>query len=207
MSVWILDEGMFDPSSIQKSKKASTAWFKSSHKISMTSKSGECGVILPQHSFNLSHLNELLYNEQFCLWCECRKAFFSLPSHTYVQIQHQDALQGFGGDSFWQSAAFAAPVMFLAWPEFNHSCACALLFPDYCPYSWNWVQTSKRCFCSLPLNHSTDNLCFQIFWELLWESSSVSVQCQREAQLESFHLKYIFLWLDLLAYEVQGLTS
>lgn len=207
MSVWILDEAMFDPSSIQKSKKASTACFKLSHKFSMTSNSGECGVILPQHSFNLSHLNELLYNEQFCLWCECRKAFFSLPSHTYVQIQHQDALQGFGGDSFWQSAAYAAPVIFLAWPEFNHSCACALLFPDYCPYSWNWVQTSERCFCSLPLNHSTDNLCFQIFWELLWESSSVSVQCQREAQLESFHLKYIFLWLDMLAYEVQGLTS
>lgn len=141
----------------------------------------------------------------FVVWVQ--KGLFSIPSHTYVQIQHQDALQGFGGDSFWQSAAYAVPVMFLAWPEFNHSCACALLFPDYCPYSWNWVQTSKRSFCSLPLNHSTDNLCFQIFWELLWESSSVSVQCQREAQLESFHLKYIFLWLDLLAYEVQGLTS
>lgn len=141
----------------------------------------------------------------FVVWVQ--KGLFSLPSHTYVQIQHQDALQGFGGDSFWQSAAYAAPVIFLAWPEFSHSCACALLFPDHCPYSWNWVQTSERCFCSLPLNHSTDNLCFQIFWELLWESSSVSVQCQREAQLESFHLKYIFLWLDLLAYEVQGLTS
>lgn len=73
----------------------------------------------------------------FVVWVQ--KGLLFITSHTYVQIQHQDALQGFGGDSFSQSAAFAAPVMFLAWPEFSHSCACALLFPDYCPYRWNWV--------------------------------------------------------------------
>lgn len=143
----------------------------------------------------------------FVVWMQKGLLFISLPyicTNTHLQ---PDALQVFGGDSFWQSAAYAAPVIFLARPEFNHSCACALLFPDYCPYRWNWVQTSERCFCSLPLNHSTDNLCFQIFWELLWEANAVTVQCQREAQLESFHLKYIFLWLDMLAYEVQGLTS
>lgn len=207
MSVWILDEAMFDPSSIQKSKKSINSLLQIIPQIfnDIQFRGMWCYSSTAQFQSVSSKWAFIQRAVLFVVWVQ--KGLFSIPSHTYVQIQHQDALQGFGGDSFWQSAAYAAPVIFLAWPEFNHSCACALLFPDYCPYSWNWVQTSERCFCSLPLNHSTDNLCFQIFWELLWESSSVSVQCQREAQLESFHLKYIFLWLDMLAYEVQGLTS
>lgn len=94
----------------------------------MTSKSGECGVILPQHRVSLSHLNELLYNKRFSLWCECRKAFFSLASHTYVQIHICSKMLCRVLEVIHSDSALHMQLLYFSWPDLSSATAVPVLF-------------------------------------------------------------------------------